>query len=339
MKNFFRGSVVILLLFATLIGCNSGGGDKQEDKGNLKVIVEGLLKSLSSSEATVTVADASNNNKTLKFNSSGEKTLSDLATGSYTVKVSSFPGHVAPSDKSATVKARETAEVRLTYTLEPGTTITAKDRNSNGNPAIQPNDEKDKQHMEGADALLADEKGSVLIGMLGRDTLVGNKGNDILIGGPENFVAPNSDVIYGGKGDDINIWAPGDGSDAFIGGDGIDSIIFAPFKNQSAPGAVPALTKINGRDIPQVSVSGKAKFSCEIQTVPSQQNLGYEQIVRFKVNGDLKVTVRLQKVELVYCPSDKTNNVKVAELAKSIAFNDVALSTLSGTLLGEVMQP
>ena len=334
MKYHLKFGVILLLLLA-LISCTTS--DKKEAKGSLKVIIEGLLKALDGSEATVNITGSAN--KTLSFNGSGEETITDLAVGNYSVTASSFAGHVAPSSQSIEVTRGATAEVKLVYKLEPGNTIEAKDSNSNGNPTIQPNDEPDKQHMEGADLLLAGEEGSVLIGVLGGDTLVGNKGNDILIGGPENFVGPNSDVIYGDEGDDINIWAPGDGSDAFLGGGGIDVMIFAPFKNQSAPGAVPTLTNVNGRDIPQVSVSDKPQFSCEIETVPSEQKLGYEQIVRFSVNGDLKVTVRLHKVEFVYCPSDQVDNVKVAELAKSVNFSDIALSSLANTLLGEIMQP
>ncbi len=334
MKYHLRLGIILLLLLA-LISCSTS--DKKEDKGSLKVIVEGLLKALDGSEATVNITGSTN--KTLSFNGSGEETITDLAVGNYTVTANSFAGHVAPNSQSIEVTKGATAEVTLSYTLEPGTTEQGKDDDNDQNPIIQPNGEEDKQHMENTDPLFADEKGSLLIGILGRDTLVGNIGDDILIGGPENFVGPNSDITYGGEGNDINIWAPGDGSDAFLGGEGIDAIIFAPFKNQSAPGAVPALTNVNGRDIPQVSVSDKAQFSCEIETVPNNENLGYEQLVRFSVNGNLKVTVRLLGVEFVYCPSDQADNVKVAALANGTTFTDVPLSTLVDTLLGEIMQP
>ena len=334
--KYIRLGVALLLLLA-LISCSTS--DNKVDTGSLKVIVQGLLKALNGSEASVTVTGTSNYSQTFNFNGSGEKTIDNLTVGNYTATANAFAGHVVPSAQSIEIKKGETAELTLSYTLEPGTTEQGKDDDNAQNTVIQPNGEPAKQHMEGTDVIIADAKGSVLIGVLGRDTLLGDKGNDIFVGGPENFVGPNSDVIYGDEGDDINIWAPGDGSDAFLGGGGTDTMIFAPFKNQSAAGAVPTLTNVNGRDIPQVSVSGKAQFSCEIETVPSGQNLGYEQIVRFKVNGNLKVTVRLHKVEFVYCPSGTANNVKVAELAKSVTFSDVALSTLADTLLGEIMQP
>ncbi len=335
MKYPFIRLGVALLLLSSLISCSTTS-NKKEDKGSLQVIVKGLVKALNGSEASINITGSSS--KTLNFDGSSEQTVTDLAAGNYTVTANPFAGHVVPSSQNIEVRNGETAEVTLNYTLELGKTTQGTDRHSNGNPVIQPNDEPDKQHMESTDVLLADKKGSVLIGVLGRDTLLGDEGDDILIGGPENFVAPNSDVIYGGEGDDINIWAPGDGNDAFLGGSGTDAIIFAPFAG-SAPGEVPKLIKFNGRDIPQVSISDKAKFSCAIIAVPNSENLGYEHLVRFSVDGNLKVTVRLLSVEFVYCPSATANNVKVAELAKGLTFDNVALSTLAGTLIGEVMQP
>ena len=313
--------------------------DRTPTKGTLNVKLNNLLGTLEKASTTINIKKSGAQDITLDFTGPGEKSI-DLAPGDYTVNANAVAGHKSPVEQNITIASGQTSDVTLDFMLEPGTTEQGKDDDNAQNTLIQPNGEEDKQHMENTDVLLADEKGSVLIGILGRDTLVGNEGNDILIGGPENFEAPNSDIIYGGKGDDINIWAPGDGSDAFLGGDGTDAIILAPFAG-SAAGDIPVLKEVAGRDIPQVSVSGsdKAKFSCEIVTVPSEENLGYEQLVRFSVNNVLKVTVRLHKVEFVYCPSATADSVKVAELAKGKDFSDVALSTLADTLIGEIMQP
>ena len=241
----------------------------------------------------------------------------------------------------------------LAALLQGGGTLIGLDNDNNLNTFIQPIGETDKQHMEDADLLFGDDSANLLIGMLGADTIMGGDNADILVGGAENFRTgedantgeqrgSNSDVLLGENGDDINIWSPGDGSDAFLGGEGYDSMIFAPLihpngdKNQ-----VPSIFNFDGREIVKVKIDELPQFSCTIEVVPALANLlHYEFIVRFAVNGDVKVTVRLADVEQVLCPSPNASKVQVANLTSltPTAFVENDLSNFSSSLLGAIIQ-
>ncbi len=188
---------------------------------------------------------------------------------------------------------------------------------------------------------------------IGVDTIMGGGEADILVGGPENFRTgkdpntgeqrgSNSDVLLGEDGNDINIWSPGDGSNAFLGGKGHDSMIFAPLihpnkdKNQ-----VPSTSNFNSREIVKVNIDGLPQFSCSIEIVPALAGLlHYQFIVRFAVNGDVKVTVRLADVERVLCPSANVGKVQVANLTSNqpTTFVERNLGHFSNSLLGAIIQ-
>ncbi len=230
-----------------------------------------------------------------------------------------------------------------------GTKISA-DEDNNLNLFIQPTDVTDKQHMGNADVFIGDDNGNLLIGMLGADTLFGMGGDDILVGGAENFQTgldedtglergSNSDVLLGGPGNDINVWSPGDGSDAFLGGPGSDIMLFGPLIHPNGDKNVaPTITTAQGRDIVIVDIDEKPKFTCEIESFPS--NYAYDYLIRFKVDGNLKVTVRVQDTEKVVCPSPNANSLLYADLTSNTpkAFNERPLSDFSNTLLGYIVQ-
>ncbi|MEI2777199.1 MAG: hypothetical protein V9G19_14750 [Tetrasphaera sp.] len=220
----------------------------------------------------------------------------------------------------------------------PGRDVHIGADNDNANNAfIQPPGVTAKQHMDNTDVLFGRGGDDLLIGRLGGDTLIGNGGSDILVGGPENFVAPNSDVLLGEEGDDINIWAPGDGSDAFVGFTGRDTMIFAPFTQ--VVNGTPKLESYNGRKIPRVKIDASPQFSCTIVKVPASQNLGFDFLVRFNVNGVPAVTVRQEGVETVYCPSPHAGQALVANLTvANPTFSSVALSHIPGTV-GAILAP
>lgn len=230
-------------------------------------------------------------------------------------------------------------------------TLIGDDKDNNLNTFIQPSGETDKQHMENADALIGDDDGNLLIGMLGSDTILGMGGDDILVGGPENFRVgkdektgeergSNSDVLIGGPGNDINVWSPGDGSDAFIGGPGDDIMLFGPLAHpNNDKNTQPIISKVNGRDVVKVDIANKPKFTCKIETLQSP-GLDFNFLVRFLVNGDLKVTVVLNEVEKVICPSAKANSLLFADLTSQYpkTFGERPLSDFSNTLLGSIVQ-
>ena len=78
-------------------------------------------------------------------------------------------------------------------------------------------------------------------------------------------------------------------------------MIFAPFVEK--PNGDLLLTWSQGRKIPQVDIDDQAAFSCTIVEVPASENLGFQFLVRFNVNGTPVVTVRQKDVETVFCPS------------------------------------
>lgn len=214
----------------------------------------------------------------------------------------------------------------------PGKDVTVGADNDNAaNTFVQPLGVAAKQHMDNTDVLFGRDNDDLLIGRKGSDTLLGGRGADILIGGPEKGAAPNSDVLIGEEGNDINIWAPGDGSDAFLGNEGTGTMIFAPFRTQ--PNGALRIERFAGRFIPRVKTDQAPQFSCQIVKVPASQRLGFQHLVRFKVNGVTAVTVRQKDVERVLCPSPTTGRVRVANLTvANPVFTNVPKSSFGGVL-------
>ena len=98
---------------------------------------------------------------------------------------------------------------------------------------------------------------------------------------------------------------------------------------------------VNGREIIKVTVDALPQFTCIIEVVPVFADLlHYEFIVRFAVNGDVKVTVRLADVEQVICPSPNADNVLVADLTSQqpTTFVEVPLNNFSNSLIGDIIQ-
>jgi hypothetical protein len=135
----------------------------------------------------------------------------------------------------------------------------------------------------------------------------------------------------------VNIWAPGDGSDAFEGGRGYDTHITAPLVLDAAGNV--ALFPARHRQVPHVTIDSQAT-SCTIERVPDNQGLGFEFITRFlNASGGIVVTIRLQDVEQVLCPSPNPGMVRVADLTQAIpAFVERPLSDFAGSLVGEILQ-
>ena len=213
------------------------------------------------------------------------------------------------------------------------------DNDNATNTFIQPPGVAAKQHMDNTDVLFGRDGNDLLVGNLGGDTLVGGRGHDILAGGPEAFQAPNSDVLLGEEGNDVNIWAPGDGSDAYAGDVGYDDMVLAPFVKN--PNGTLRREIRYGRQVLRVDISNKPQFSCRIDRVPANQNLGAQYLVRFFANNTLAVTIRLKDVERVLCPSPWPNRVRVARLTSltPTVFSDVPLSTITGVTGAIVARP
>jgi Ca2+-binding RTX toxin-like protein len=214
--------------------------------------------------------------------------------------------------------------------------LIGKDNDNAANTFIQPAGVTAKQHLDNTDILRGGPNGDLLIGLKGDDLLEGEQGADILVGGVEQGSQPNSDLIDGDQGDDVNVWAPGDGSDAFIGGRGYDTHISAPIV---LAGSVPALFPSGYRQVPHVSIDSKPQFTCTVERVPANLDLGFDYVTRFFANGNLAVTIRLDDVEQVLCPSPNAGRVLVARLSgPSPTFVERPLSDFSGTLLGSILQ-
>jgi Ca2+-binding RTX toxin-like protein len=209
--------------------------------------------------------------------------------------------------------------------------------NDNGtNAFIQPANVSAKQHLDNTDVLLGGIRPDLLIGMKGSDVIEGGQSSDILVGGVERAQAPNSDVLSSGSGHDVNIWAPGDGSDAYLGGSGYDTHISAPLVLN---GEQVALFQAGYRQVPHVSIDAKPQFTCTVERVPQEVGLNFDYITRFFANGNLAVTIRLQDVEQVLCPSPNPGKVLVARVVGDRpSFVERPLSSYSGTLLGAIMQ-
>lgn len=220
------------------------------------------------------------------------------------------PGAISACLLATTIGATAGA---TTIPGSPGKDVTVGRDNDNAqNTFVQPLGVAAKQHMDNTDVLFGRDNDDLLIGKKGGDTLLGGRGSDILVGGPEKGVAPNSDVLIGEEGNDINVWAPGDGSDAFLGNEGFDTMIFAPFRTN--PNGSLRIDRVAGRFIPRVKIDQAPQFSCQIVKVPASQRLGFQFLVRFKVNGVTAVTVRQKDVERVLCPSPLAGRVRVASL-------------------------
>jgi hypothetical protein len=214
--------------------------------------------------------------------------------------------------------------------------LIGKDNDNANNTFIQPAGVAAKQHLDNTDLLRGGNRGDLLIGLKGGDLLDGAPGNDILVGGVEQAQAPNSDLIDGDYGDDVNVWAPGDGSDAFVGGRGYDTHISAPIV---LAGNAPALFSTGYRQVPHVSIDSKPQFTCTVEAVPAAQQLGFRYVTRFLANGRLAVTIRLQDVEQVLCPSPNPGRVLVARVRGSNpTFVERPLSYFSGSLVGTIIQ-
>ena len=214
--------------------------------------------------------------------------------------------------------------------------IVGKDNDNAANTFIQPANVAAKQHLDNTDIVVGGLRKDLLIGMKGSDLIDGGADNDILVGGVERATQPNSDLLNGGRGNDVNIWAPGDGSDAFLGGPGYDTHISAPIV---LDGENVALFDAGYRRVPHVSIDAKPQFTCTVERVPAEQELGYDYITRFLANGNLAVTIRLEDVEQVLCPSPNAGKVLVAKLdGANPTFVERPLAAFSGTLLGAIMQ-
>lgn len=216
--------------------------------------------------------------------------------------------------------------------------LIGRDNDNANNTFVQPPGVSAPQHLDNTDILRGAGGDDLLIGRLGDDVLLGDDHDDILVGGPEAGQRPNSDVIFGGRGDDINIWVGGDGSDAFVGDQGDDTMVFAGSFAQVENG-VPRLVEFQGRRVPLVPIDNQRQFSCTIEAVPAEQELGFAFLVRFRVNNAIVVTVRQQNVEQVLCSSPNPGTVLVADLTRQHpAFVERPLSDFSGTTIGAIIQ-
>jgi hypothetical protein len=215
--------------------------------------------------------------------------------------------------------------------------LIGRDNDNAANTFIQPAGVAAKQHLDNTDIIRGGPQGDLLMGLKGGDLLDGDQGDDILIGGVEKGQQPNSDLIDGENGNDVNIWAPGDGSDAFEGGRGYDTHITAPLVLDAAGNV--ALFPARYRQVPHVTIDSQTT-SCTIERVPSTENLGFEFVTRFlNAAGGIVVTIRLQDVEQVLCPSPNPGMVRVADLTRATpVFVERPLADFAGSLVGQILQ-
>jgi Ca2+-binding RTX toxin-like protein len=192
------------------------------------------------------------------------------------------------------------------------------------------------QSLNRTDVLDGGSGNDVIFGLNGNDVINGGPGDDIILGGPDGGPAPggppNSDIMFGGPGNDVNLWAPGDGSEAFLGGPGLDALIFGATDRQAvadpATGVkLPSLIfGVNGfpQGVPTADVSSLGNF-CTIEPSPLPT---FDYLVRFrsKATNAIIVTVRVKDVEQIFCTSQNSAGIAVADLtASSPAFVDVTL--------------
>jgi len=183
------------------------------------------------------------------------------------------------------------------------------------------------QSLNRTDVLDGGPGNDVMFGLNGNDVMDGGPGDDIILGGPDGGAAPggppNSDIMFGGPGNDVNLWAPGDGSEAFIGGPGVDALIFGATDRQALPDPatgvrLPTLIfGVNGfpQGVPTADVSSLGNF-CTIEPSPLPT---FDHLVRFrsKATNAIIVTVRVKDVEQIFCTSQNSASIAVANLAAS----------------------
>jgi len=190
------------------------------------------------------------------------------------------------------------------------------------------------QSLNRTDVLEGGPGNDVMFGLNGNDFMDGGPGDDIILGGPDGGAAPggppNSDIMLGGPGNDVNLWAPGDGSEAFLGGPGVDALIFGATDRQVVPDPATGVRLpflifgVNGfpQGVPTADVSSLGNF-CTIEPSPLPS---FQYLVRFrsKATNAIIVTVRVKDVEQLYCTSQNSASIAVADLtAPSPAFRDV----------------
>src|SRR5262245_7925055 len=211
--------------------------------------------------------------------------------------------------------------------------LIGQDKDRIDNPAIQAGAGAD-QSLARTDVLEGGPDNDVIFGLNGNDVIDGGPGADIILGGPDGGPAPggppNSDIMFGGPGDDVNLWAPGDGSEAFLGGPGLDAIVFGATDRETNPDFATGvrlpilLPGVEGfpQGIPTADVSGLVQH-CTVEPSPLPE---YDHLLRFVgPAGNIIVTVRLSKVEQIFCPSQNGAGIAFADLTRpSPAFVDVS---------------
>lgn len=213
---------------------------------------------------------------------------------------------------------------------EPGPQLLiGRDDDTVENAAVQAGAVAD-QSLSRTDIIDGGSGNDVIFGLNGDDVIKGGSGRDIILGGPDAGGPPNSDIMFGGPSGDVNLWAPGDGSEAFLGGQGRDAIVFGATDREvladPATGVrLPTLLfGVPGfpQGIPTADVSGLAQH-CTVEASPLP---GYDFLVRFRgAAGNIIVTVRLNDVEQVFCPSEQGAGIAFADLTvPSPAFVDVS---------------
>jgi len=189
------------------------------------------------------------------------------------------------------------------------------------------------QSLNRTDVLEGGPGNDVIFGLNGNDVIDAGPGQDIILGGPDGGPTPggppNSDIMFGGPGDDVNLWAPGDGSEAFIGGPGVDAIVFGATDREGVADpqtGVRLPTLLHGvagfpQGIPTADVSGLSQ-QCTVEPSPLP---GYDYLVRFRApDNSIIVTVRVKDVEQVFCPSNDSAGIALADLTlPSPSFVDV----------------
>jgi hypothetical protein len=100
-----------------------------------------------------------------------------------------------------------------------------------------------------------------------------------------------------------------------------------------------ALFDAGYRQVPHVSIDAKPQFTCTVERVPQDSGLDFDYVTRFFANGNLAVTIRLQSVEQVLCPSPNPGKVLVSRLVgANPTFVERSLSDFSGSLVGAIVQ-
>ena len=210
--------------------------------------------------------------------------------------------------------------------------LIGRDDDNTGNAGIQAGAAAN-QSLDRTDVIEGGSGNDVIFGLNGNDVIDGGPGQDIILGGPDGGAAPggppNSDIMFGGPDDDVNLWAPGDGSEAFIGGPGLDAIVFGTTDREALPDPVTGVRLPTLRfgvpgfpqGIPTADVSGLPQ-QCTVERSPLP---GYDYLVRFRApDNSIIVTVRVKDVEQVFCPSNDSAGIALADLTlPSPSFVDV----------------